>query len=537
MYCIRCGKDLEEGAKFCSNCGFKMADVVECDGPTETAAEETTDYSESKSRDTGFEVIRPEEPVHFESRDPPQRTELFGRTTKVVVVVAIVALVLMVAVVGGLGMSDDSGPGKTTNPDKDPIINTGYKVEVIQGNHIKSVSGGGTYYSGNVTLTAIPENGYCFWGWYDTKGNIVCTDTTYVIKAQNITLKAVAGEGTRIVLLKGAGIDTVEGDGYYSDSAPKITATVFKGEKFKGWYDVASDSIISTKSTATLPKGGTRTIVALTESSFYKGSEKLEFTPSVKYTDSIYIVTDHWTGRYVASARNVDMLSVSVEPGRYDIQVSGYNNGKIKSEETTKLVDGRFHRDYDWTYKGRSYGMWWEWNYSVVDDLHRKNVDRSPNNDSAMKGFVDSESVSKICEILTEQSTNMSSADRANFVLAFVQQVTVYEYDKDYNGVSNYFKYPVETLYDMRGDCEDTSILYCALMKHMGYEVALCDYTGDEYKGRGHMAAAVYVPSGIYGTYYDMSGKKFYYCETTSDTKRVGERWDEYNTGHIIIIT
>lgn len=106
-----------------------------------------------------------------------------------------------------------------------------------------------------------------------------------------------------------------------------------------------------------------------------------------------------------------------------------------------------------------------------------------------------------------------------------------------YNGVLEYFKYPAETLYDMRGDCEDTSILYCALMKHMGYEVALCDYTGDEYMGRGHMAAAVYVPSRIYGTYYNIDGKEFYYCETTSDTMKVGEGWDEYNSAYVIIIT
>ncbi len=360
-----------------------------------------------------------------------------------------------------------------------------------------------------------------------------------MIKAQNIKLTAVAGEGTRIVLLKGPGIDTVEGDGYYSDSAPRLKATVFEGEKFKGWYDVASDSIISTKSTATLTKGGTRVIVALTESQLYKGAEKLEYMTSTKYTDAIFIVTDHWTGRYVGSARNVDGFEFNVEPGRYDIQVTGYSNGKIASEKVTKVVDGRFHRDFDWKYKGKSYGMWWEADFSVIDNLHRKNVERWATTDRESKVFVDynSDSVGKICEVLTEQSKNMSSADRANFVLAFVQQVTVYEYDEDYNGEEEYYKYATETLYDMRGDCEDTAILYCALMKRMGYEVALCEYTGEEYEDRGHVAAAVYVPSGIYGTYYDMDGKEFYYCETTSDTMKVGEEWDEYDTAHVIIIT
>ena len=536
MYCIRCGKDLEEGAKFCSNCGFKVADMVVCDEPVETE-KETTDNSRYTYLTPEPAIVEPEKPKQIENRGSSKPTDFFNKVGKITIAVAIIALIVVVAFSAGQSPGNDPSPEKTTDPT--PIYKVSYEVKVIQGNHIKSVSGGGKYDGGNATLTAIPEDGYCFWGWYDTSGNIVSTDTTYVIKAQNITLKAVAGEGTRITILKGPGIDTVDGEGYYKSSAPKVKATVFKGEKFKGWYDVGSGTIISKSLSATLSVSGTRILVALTESTDYKGSEILEYTPSTKLTDTIWIVTDHWTGRYVDSARNVEKLSLNVDPGRYDIEVSGFSNGKLKSETKTVLVDGQFQKEYNWKYNGKNYGMVWTYTYSVIDDLHRKNIDRSPDGDAAQKKFVDytSSTIVEMSKFLAEKSQNMSSADRANFVLAFVQQITVYELDEDYNGKSDYFKYPVETLYDRRGDCEDTSILYCALMKGMGYDVALCRYTSEEYEGRGHMAAAVWISEGIPGgTYYNMSGKEFYYCETTSDTMRVGDDWDEYDTGHIMII-
>ena len=122
----------------------------------------------------------------------------------------------------------------------------------------------------------------------------------------------------------------------------------------------------------------------------------------------------------------------------------------------------------------------------------------------------------------------MSPTQRANFVLRFVQEGVPYAYDIDTKGMSEYWKYPLETLYDGKGDCEDTSILYAAIMKDMGYDVALLWY-------EDHVAVGVAL-TDCSGTYYDKNGHKFYYCETTSTGWSAGQIPQKYNTAKVFIV-
>ena len=64
------------------------------------------------------------------------------------------------------------------------------------------------------------------------------------------------------------------------------------------------------------------------------------------------------------------------------------------------------------------------------------------------------------------QSTIPSSADFASFIMAFVQGSITYQTDSEYTNkqYDEYWKYPLETLCDKKGDCEDTSILIAALL-------------------------------------------------------------------------
>lgn len=59
-----------------------------------------------------------------------------------------------------------------------------------------------------------------------------------------------------------------------------------------------------------------------------------------------------------------------------------------------------------------------------------------------------------------------NTTDFASFVMAFVQGSITYQEDSKYTDgkYSEYWKYPLETLCDMKGDCEDTSILMAALL-------------------------------------------------------------------------
>ncbi len=108
-----------------------------------------------------------------------------------------------------------------------------------------------------------------------------------------------------------------------------------------------------------------------------------------------------------------------------------------------------------------------------------------------------------------------SQAEVAREAMAFCQAMT-YEYDLDEDGNKiEWPKYPIETLYDGGGDCEDTSILLAGLISRLGYGVALIDLDG-------HMAIGV-KGSDLGGTYFTHDGVKYYYVETTRSGRKIGE--------------
>ena len=73
----------------------------------------------------------------------------------------------------------------------------------------------------------------------------------------------------------------------------------------------------------------------------------------------------------------------------------------------------------------------------------------------------------------------------------------------------------METLYDETGDCEDTSILYAAVMESMGYDAVLLLLPG-------HMASGLSCP-GASGGHYVYESVSYYYCETTGEGWAIGE--------------
>jgi len=103
-------------------------------------------------------------------------------------------------------------------------------------------------------------------------------------------------------------------------------------------------------------------------------------------------------------------------------------------------------------------------------------------------------------------------------VVAFVQSIS-YSSDRDTKGTDEYFRYPVETLYDQTGDCEGTAILAAALLHEMGYDVALISLPE-------HMAVGL-ACDNCNGYYYPYDGKKYYFLETTGAGFRAGQT-DKY---------
>ena len=80
----------------------------------------------------------------------------------------------------------------------------------------------------------------------------------------------------------------------------------------------------------------------------------------------------------------------------------------------------------------------------------------------------------------------------------------------------DYPKYPIETLYDGGGDCEDLSILLVSFLREMGYGCALISF-------EDHMGVGILGEDDIPGWYYVSDGDKYYYIETTDVGWMIGE--------------
>ena len=110
---------------------------------------------------------------------------------------------------------------------------------------------------------------------------------------------------------------------------------------------------------------------------------------------------------------------------------------------------------------------------------------------------------------LSAQAPSMDRAGFARLVLSFAQCVD-YVTDMDSAGRNEYWKYPLETLWDGGGDCEDKAILCGALMMACGYDVAFVLFDD-------HAMTAVDVDVENPGHWVEQDGRRYVLCETTSD--------------------
>lgn len=116
----------------------------------------------------------------------------------------------------------------------------------------------------------------------------------------------------------------------------------------------------------------------------------------------------------------------------------------------------------------------------------------------------------------TVLKSGFTEVQKLNFVISFVQNLP-YTVDAETTPYDEYPRYPIQTLFDRGGDCEDTSILAVALLDRMGYDTALLHLENAQ-----HMAVGVSIAVG-YGSYYNYDGKRYYYLETTGEGWQIGE--------------
>jgi predicted transglutaminase-like cysteine proteinase len=207
-----------------------------------------------------------------------------------------------------------------------------------------------------------------------------------------------------------------------------------------------------------------------------------------------------------------------------------YDITYVKEE---KPVIETFTRNYAWRFDRK----YWRISLEVPVDTYNYYIEyetnRNPQNDpispnTKMVSFVTSneEVIENIAEELSSIAHDQGYDEytTANFILQFVQENIDYELDNETKGCTEYWRYPVETLVEKKGDCEDSSVLYAAIMNNLGYDVVILFYTWIENDETvGHLAIGIKL-EGDHGSFIeDKNSEKYYYCETTTKAFNVGE--------------
>jgi hypothetical protein len=189
-----------------------------------------------------------------------------------------------------------------------------------------------------------------------------------------------------------------------------------------------------------------------------------------------------------------------------------------------KAQDEYYVRDFEWDYNGSH----WTWSLSIPKALYEEYksvpVSTRVQDGPAGYGFLTTTNdyyLRMVAEKLNETALEegFGSYDEVSFVLAFVQSLP-YTSDSVTSGYNEYPRFPLETLVDGGGDCEDTSILFATITLIMGYGTVFVNPPE-------HYAVGV-LGNNLDGSYYIHNGKTYYFCETTGDGWAIGEIPDDY---------
>lgn len=179
---------------------------------------------------------------------------------------------------------------------------------------------------------------------------------------------------------------------------------------------------------------------------------------------------------------------------------------------TQALHAAEITRTYKWNYRGKMYATTLKFESSMYDYYKRKKrnyrdftayLHESPSYPilyrmaATLKGIA--------------QNNKFNEWQTVEFIAAFVQHL---RYQND--GKYEYPRYPVETLIDMAGDCEDTAILLTGLLMSLGYKSILIS-------PKGHMGTGIAIQGALPGVSVNLDGQKYYYIETTEPGWEIGE--------------
>jgi hypothetical protein len=185
---------------------------------------------------------------------------------------------------------------------------------------------------------------------------------------------------------------------------------------------------------------------------------------------------------------------------------------------------------YYWRYAGQRWDFTLDIPRKIFESYQTSDVDRSPQNSPLrrenMAAFVTPQEkiIQDTAHALTQLASQMdfNQTIMVDFALRFVQSNVQYQADNETKGCVEYWRYPVETLVEKKGDCEDSAVLFASIMDALGYKAALLFYILDD--DVGHLAVGIHVDTNeSLGHSFIYQGTTYYYCETTTIGYTIGD--------------
>ncbi len=329
-------------------------------------------------------------------------------------------------------------------------------------------------------------------------------------------------EEVQFFLFGGYGMTTSHSGSSNPGQIATISTDGPEGAVFIGWYDADGNLVSSSESFEM--EVGIEDIELYVRTAGYD----VEITSGTTTTLSVGFELTSATWNVACDTAGVHDLMDGVpmtytfqHPGEYEILVDGTRtDGTEHQWHLTVYCSGTVGVQYSWTYGDEEL----TYTLDILYDDYAAARDSIPVSE---RRHIDAESdirfvtysdkyVVKIAEDLKAMASerNLSETESADFILIFVQSLE-YRSDADQYGTDEYWALPVETLFLKSGDCEDTSILYSAMMSSLGYRTSLLLFPS-------HMAAGLNI-DGITGQSY-LGQLKYYYCETTSTGYGIGQK-------------
>jgi len=196
----------------------------------------------------------------------------------------------------------------------------------------------------------------------------------------------------------------------------------------------------------------------------------------------------------------------------------------VFSPLATVIAEDYFHESFEWYYKGSR----WTWELQIPKSLYNsyQEVSAFDRNKYGVGGYdflvtTQDPYVEAVANKLHEAAVKegYEAYDEVSFVLAFVQSLP-YTSDSVTTIYDEYPRFPLETLVDDGGDCEDTSILFATIVVILNYDTVFISVPS-------HLAVGVW-GKDLPGYYYVHNSRNYYYCETTGENWKIGDLPDEY---------